>query len=211
MVDNLDRKKYGGSVVLDYESDLVDLKFFTIYTQKKDHDARFDFTMDFDELYGIHNVELFSSIYTIQDFTTEERTHSLQAKFKFAGTELDASYAYTKSDYNNSIYGFYSLQHNTFSNPYGPYPFLIEPPQPISTLIASSYPLLDENHWCMPDIDYAHNFLNDNSNDVRLDYHIPFRVSDYLSGTISLGGKYHEFDRVTNGFSEYYSDQWGGS
>ena len=115
-VDNLDRKKYGGSVVLDYESDLVDLKFFTIYTQKKDHDARFDFTMDFDELYGMHNVDLFSSIYTIQDFTTEERTHALQAKFKFAGTELDASYAYTKSDYNNSIYGFYSLQNNTFNN-----------------------------------------------------------------------------------------------
>ena len=209
-VDNLDRKKYGGSVVLDYESDLVDLKFFTIYTQKKDHDARFDFTMDFDELYGMHNVDLFSSIYTIQDFTTEERTHALQAKFKFAGTELDASYAYTKSDYNNSIYGFYSLQNNTFSNPNGPYPFLIEPPQPISTLIASSYPLLDENHWCMPDIDYAHNFLNDNSNDVRLDYHIPFRVSDYLSGTISLGGKYHEFDRVTNGFSEYFDIQYEG-
>ena len=183
----MDRKKYGGSVVLDYESDLVDLKFFTIYTQKKDHDARFDFTMDFDELYGMHNVDLFSSIYTIQDFTTEERTHALQAKFKFAGTELDASYAYTKSDYNNSIYGFYSLQNNTFNN--GVVYNITLPPQPISTLIASSYPLLDENHWYMPDIDYAHNFLNDNSNDIRLDYHIPFRMSDYLSGTISLGGK----------------------
>ena len=202
-VDNLDRKKYGGSVVLDYESDLVDLKFFTVYAQKKDHDARYDFTMDFDELYGFHNVDLFNSIYTVQDFTTEERTHALQAKFKFAGTELDASYAYTKSDYNNSIYGFYFLQNNTFNN--GNVIYNILAPMPISTLMAISYPFLDENHWYMPDIDYAHNFLNDNSNDASLDYHIPFRMSEYLSGTISLGGKYHEFDRVTNGYSEYYS------
>ena len=208
-VDNLDRKKYGGSVVLDYESDFVDLKFFTIYTQKKDHDARYDFNMDYDALY-FNNVDLFSSIYTIQDFTTEERTHALQAKFKFSGTELDASYAYTKSNYNNSVYGFYSLQNNTFSNGnivYNLWPRL----QPISTLIASSYRNLNENNWYMPDIDYAHNFLNDNSNDVRVDYHIPFRVSEYLSGTMSLGGKYHEFDRMTNSLSEYYYTGTGGA
>jgi len=80
-----------------------------------------------------------------------------------------------------------------------------------SALMAISYPLLNGNNWYMPDIDYAQNFLNDNTNDVRIDYHIPFKVSDYLSGIISLGGKYHEFDRVTSGMSEYYDMHWNGT
>ena len=207
IVDNLDRKRYGGSVVLDYESDFVDLKFFNIYTQKQDHDARSDFNTDFNPSDYFLNAGLFSSIYTIQDFTTEERTHSVQAKFKFAGTELDASYSFTKSDYNNSVYGFYFIQ-NMIMNPYAANQNVYAQP---STLMALSFPLLKESNWYTPDIDYAHNFLNDNSNDVKLDYHIPFRVSDYLSGTISLGGKYHEFDRVTNGFSEYFDMHWNGT
>jgi hypothetical protein len=39
-VDNLDRKRYGGSLILDYKSDFVDIIFFNIYNQKKDHDER---------------------------------------------------------------------------------------------------------------------------------------------------------------------------
>ena len=208
IVDNIDRKRYGGSVVLDYESDFMDLKFFNIYTQKQDHDNRFDFMTYFDPDALNQSWGEFQSLYTTQDFTTEERTHSLQAKFKFAGTELDASYSYTKSDYNNSVYGFYFVQRLS-GNPYYVNQNLYAQP---SALLSVAVPLLKRpNYWNMPEIDYAHNFLNDNTNDVKIDYHIPFRVSDDFSGTVSIGGKYHEFDRVTTGFSEYYSDQWGGS
>jgi TonB-dependent receptor len=206
-VDNLDRKRYGGNVVLDYESDFVDIKFFNVYAQKKDHDTQYDFTTDFNPLDYIGGAGLLNSLYKIQDFTTEERMHSLQAKFKFAGTELDASYSYTKSDYNNSVYGFYFVQ-SMITNPYAANQKVYGQP---SALMAISYPLLNGNNWYMPDIDYAQNFLNDNTNDVRIDYHIPFKVSDYLSGIISLGGKYHEFDRVTSGMSEYYDMHWNGT
>ena len=205
--DNLDRKRYGGSVVLDYESDFVDLKFFNIYNEKKDHESKWDYTTSFDQATLPNNYGEFSGLCTIQDFTTEERTHSLQAKFKFAGTELDASYAYTKSDYSNPVYGFSFLQNNT-GDPYGSNENAYAQP---STLMAVSYPLLNKNNWYMPYIDYAHNFFNDNTNDVKVDYHIPFNVSDDFSGKISIGGKYHEFARVTNGFSEYFNMQWNGA
>ena len=205
--DDLDRKRYGGSVLLDYESDFMDLKFFNIYNEKKDHESKWDYTTSFDQGTLANNFGEFNGLYTIQDFTTEERTHSVQGRFKFAGTEFDASYAYTKSNYSNPVYGFSFLQNNT-GNPYGTNDNVYAQP---SKLINMAAPYLTESNWYMPYIDYAHNFLNDNTNDTRADYHIPFRVSDYLSGTISLGGKYHEFARVTNGFSEYFNMQWGGS
>jgi TonB-dependent receptor len=207
--DNLDRQRYGGSVLLDYASDFVDLKFFNIYTQKKDHDSRIDYTTytdyaaDFSSGWGE-----FTGLYTIQDFKTEERTHSLQARFKFAGTELDASYAYTKSNYSNPVYAFAFVQNST-PNPYAGTTYNIYA-QP-STLINIAQKNLKQDQWYLPYVDYAHNFLNDNTNDTKADYHIPFRLSDYLSGTISLGGKYHAFDRVTNGSSIYFNMQWGGS
>jgi TonB-dependent receptor len=207
-VDDLDRKRYGASVVFDFESDFVDLKFFNIYTKKKDHDTKIDYTTLLDAIDFGSGWGEFTSLYTIQDFTTEERTHSLQAKFRFAGTELDASYAYTKSNYSNPVYAFSFVQTGT-PNPYTGTTYNIYT-QP-ATLMNIAKPNLKEDQWYMPGVDYAHNFLNDNSNDVKIDYHIPFRMSDYLSGTISLGGKYHEFNRVTNGFSEYYTMQWGGS
>jgi TonB-dependent receptor len=206
--DNLDRQRYGGSFLLDYASDFVDVKFFNIYTQKKDHQTTIDYTTYLDAIDFGSGWGEFTGLYTIRDFTTEERTHSVQAKFKFAGTELDASYAYTKSNYSNPVYAFAFVQ-NVTPNPYSGTTYNIYT-QP-STLINIAKPNLKEDQWCMPYIDYAHNFLNDNTNDTKADYKIPFRISDYLSGTVTVGGKYHAFDRVTDGNSIYFNMQWGGS
>jgi TonB-dependent receptor len=48
-------------------------------------------------------------------------------------------------------------------------------------------------------LDRTNNFLNDNTTDARLDYHISFKLSDDFSGKISVGGKYHKFDRICDG------------
>ena len=204
--DNLDRKRYSGSFMLDYSSDILDLKCFNIFTRKQDHDNRSDFTTYFDISTLNQAWGEFQSMYTTQDFTTDERTHSIQGRLKLGTTELDASYSYTKSNYSNPVYAYYFVQRLS-SNPYGVNANLYAEP---SALLAVAAPLLKgPSIWNMPYIDYVHNYLNDNSNDTKADYHIPFRVSDDFSGKISIGGKYHEFDRVTNGFSEFFNMHMG--
>jgi len=70
------------SVVFDFESDFVDLKFFNIYTKKKDHDTKIDYTTLLDAIDFGSGWGEFTSLYTIQDFLQRKKeTHSLQAKF----------------------------------------------------------------------------------------------------------------------------------
>jgi len=91
-IDNLDRKRYGGSVILDYKSDFVDIIFFNLYNQKNDHDEQYNKSINFASTPD----GLFSFLPRISDIKAEQRTHTLQSKFRFQGTELDASFSYSK-------------------------------------------------------------------------------------------------------------------
>ena len=194
-VDNLDRKRYGGSIILDYKSDFVDIIFFNLYNQKKDHDEQYNKTTNFEQV----STQLFSFLPSISDFNSEQRTHSLQTKFKFLSTELDASFSYTKGNYSNPGYAF------PFTNDYtthlsGVRLFDYASPAYLITLAGPDNP----NTTYLTELDKTNNFLNDNSYDTKVDYHIPFKVSDDFSGKISLGGKYHKFDRISTGWSQDY-------
>ena len=81
---NTTRHRYGASAILDYASDFVDVKLFNVYDQKSDSNI------------SRGNITSFSSTqFQDQVFVsrtrTEQRSHSLQALFKFAGTELPIS------------------------------------------------------------------------------------------------------------------------
>jgi TonB-dependent receptor len=201
-VDNLDRKRYGGSIILDYKSDFVDIIFFNLYNQKKDHDEQYTKSINFQTT----GDDLFTKDYSISDFKTEQRTHSLQAKFKFFNTELDASFSYTKGNYGNPVYdnGFY--QKRTPPLP-GANIFVYADPSSLMDLAGADNPA----NFYLPSIRKINNFLNDNSYDTKIDYHIPFKLSDSFSGKISLGGKYHKFDRYNNGTNIYFNMSGGGS
>jgi TonB-dependent receptor len=201
-VDNLDRKRYGGSIILDYKSDFVDIIFFNLYNQKKDHDEQYNKSINFQTT----GDDLFTKDYSISDFKTEQRTHSLQAKFKILNTELDASFSYTKGNYGNPLYdnGFY--QKHTQPLP-GANIFVYADPASLIDLAGADNPA----NFYLPSIRKINNFLNDNSYDTKIDYHIPFKLSDSFSGKISLGGKYHKFDRDNNGTNIYFNMSGGGS
>ena len=85
------RHRYGGSLILDYTSDFVDVKFFNLYDQKKDSSITRDNTTQF------NSREFFDQVFVNQT-KTDQRTNSLQALFKIGGTELPVSLSYTKSD-----------------------------------------------------------------------------------------------------------------
>jgi len=179
-VDNLDRKRYGGSIVLDYKSDFVDVIFFNIYNQKRDHDERYDKNIYFEATsYG-----LFKKLYSISDFTTEQRTHSLQTKFKFLGTELDASFSYIKGNYSNPGYDFPFIQ-GLAQGIVNPNTLIYADPAYLINLVGADNPA----YFSMTNLDKTNNFLNDNSYDTKVDYNIPFKLSDSFSGKISVGGK----------------------
>jgi TonB-dependent receptor len=200
-VDNLDRKRYGGSLILDYKSDFVDIIFFNIYNQKKDHDEQYDKNINFQAT----GENLFSKLYTISDFTTEQRTHSLQSKFKFLGTELDASFSYTKGNYSKPGQDYPFMQTKTPSLP-GANIFVYADPASLIDLAGADNP-----NMFLRNLERFNNSLNDNTIDARVDYHIPFKLSDDFSGKISLGGKFHRFDRTSKGTSEYFDMEYGGN
>jgi TonB-dependent receptor len=201
-VDNLDRKRYGGSVILDYESNFVDLIFFNLYNQKKDHDERYDNNINFQAT----GDNLFSKLYGFSDFKTEERTHSLQSKFKFQGTELSTSLSYSKANYSNPGYDFPFMQLGTPSL-FGANAFTFADPKSLMATAGDNNPA----NMYLRNLDITDNSLNDNTYDARVDYHIPFKLSDAFSGKMSVGGKYHEFSRSNNGTSQYFNMEWGGS
>jgi TonB-dependent receptor len=201
-VDNLERKRVGGSVIVDYQSDFVDVVFFNLYNQKKDIDERYDINVNFQAL----GDNLFSKLYTFSDFKTEQRTHSLQSKFKFMGTELTASFSYTKANYRNPGYAYHFMQTKT-PNLFGPNSFIYAPPATLMSMAGANNPA----DFYLPTLERYINFLNDNSYDTKVDYHVPFKLSDYFSGTISAGGKYHKFDRNNKGTSEFFDMEYGGN
>jgi hypothetical protein len=165
-VDNLDRKRYGGSVIFDYESDLVDVLFFNTYIQKKDHDEKEDNSFNFEAL----GDGLYTKLYSVSDFTTEERTHSLQSKFKLWGSELNASLSYTKGDYHNPGYDFPFLQSSTPS-PYKATGLIYANPSNLINIAGADNPA----NFYLQALDRTDNSLNDNDYDAKIDYTIPFR------------------------------------
>jgi TonB-dependent receptor len=191
---------------MDYKSDFVDLILLNVYSQKKDHDRRYDINVNFQAT----GDNLFSKYYSISDFTTEQRTHSLQSKFKFLGTELKTSLSYTKGNYNNPGYGFPFMECNT-DNPFFPEDFVFgDPGALIDTSIARGVSN-NPDHTFLRNLDRTDNELKDKTYDAKVDYTVPFKLSDNLSGKISLGGKYHEINRKNKGKSLYYNMEWGGS
>jgi TonB-dependent receptor len=51
--------------------------------------------------------------------------------------------------------------------------------------------------------------LTDASYDAKLDWKVPFKLSDYLSGRLILGGKYHSVDRTSDATRFQYYMQYG--
>jgi TonB-dependent receptor len=201
-IDDLDRKRYGGSVIFDYESDLVDILFLNTYVQKREFDQRYDNSINFEAVAD----GLFSKYYSVSNFDTEERTHSLQSKFKFWGSELNASLSYTKGNYHNPGYDFPFIQVNT-TNPYKVNAYLYANPASLMALAGSDKP----TDFYLRTLERTDNSLNDNDYDLKLDYTIPFKLSDDLSGKFYAGGKFHEMDRNNRGNSSEFSLEYGGN
>jgi TonB-dependent receptor len=195
------RQRFGLSLVLDYASDLVDVKFYNLYDSKVDSSITRNFTSNFSN-------NSFQDQVFISRTKTEQQTHSLQALFKIAGTELPVSLSYTKSSQrtpNGQEFDF--LQSGSGSLPassliYG------QPSSLINSMgVMNPYSTNTTLYWLYD----SNTNLTDESYDTKMDWKVPFKLSDYLSGKLSLGGKYHQTTRNSDNTRVYYNVQYGGS
>ena len=195
------RHRYGASAILDYTSDFVNVKFYNVYDQKNDS------TITRSNQSTFSNSQFLSQIFA-SDTKTEQRTHSLQALFKFWNTELPISLSYTKGDVSSpngqqlDVYGyedpgFTPIKDNAthFTQP--------------SILMAYLGVQQPQNSW-LQNLYQINTTLSDINYDFRADWKVPFTISDYLSGVLSAGGKYHDVDRTSNYTKAGPSIQYGG-
>ncbi|MGA9405943.1 MAG: TonB-dependent receptor [Bacteroidota bacterium] len=201
LTDNsIKRHRYGGSLILDYTSDLVDVKFFNVYDQENDSTITRDNTTYFTQ-------NSFEDQIFVSDTKTEQRTNSIQALFKLGGTELPVSLSYTKGDQHTPNGQEFDFTEGLTGKPipgaalaYG---------QPSS--LVNDMGLMTPANSVLWDIFETNANLTDASYDAKIDWKVPFTVSEYLSGKLSVGGKYHDVNRSSDNTRLYYDVQFGGS
>jgi TonB-dependent receptor len=191
--NNTKRQRFGATIILDYTSDFVDLKLFNVFSSKIDSSVVRDFTSNF----AGNN---FEDDFFLTKTKTEQRTNSLQALFKFSGTELPVSLSYTKGTQtspNSQEFTFLQSGLSAISAStlvYGQPADLIHlmgvlNPSSVNTTLTN---MLINN-----------TSLNDAEYDAKIDWKIPFKFSDSFSGKLATGGKYHTVDRISNNSQIY--------
>jgi TonB-dependent receptor len=201
------RHRYGISLILDYTSDFVDVKLFNVYDQKTDSNITRTNQTNFSN-------NSFTNQILINETKTIQQTHSLQALFKFEGTELPVSLSYTKGAQdipNRQEFDFLESGAGTAlpvsQRIYGVPLSLIQTQgvmNPSATANGSNLTTLNNL------FESATNLL-DESYDAKADWKVPFKFSDSFSGILSAGGKYHQTNRNSSGTREYFNVQYGGS
>ena len=186
----IQRKRYNVSLMLDYASDLVDVKFLNVYEQKKDSSITRTYSTDFlaDNFY--------ERIY-VNETKTEQRTHSLQALFKLGGTELPISLSYTKGEShtpNGQQFDFYQANGIAISSS----ALIFGQPSNLVKITG----VLDPGNSTLQTMYVNNTNLSSQDYDAKIDWKVPFKLSDFFSGTLSAGGKYHNTSRTSDNYRE---------
>ena len=196
---SIKRHRYGLSLILDYTSDFADIKFYNVFDQKSDSNLTRDYTNNFNSNSFLYQI-------FINETKTQQRTHSLQALFKFANTELPISISYTKGEQsipNGQQFDF--LESNIPAIPTSQ-KIYAEP-----SALVRIQGVQDPSNSTLWNLFDSNTSLVDESYDAKIDWKIPFKYSDSFSGRLSVGGRYHETNRTSENTRVYYNVQYGGS
>ncbi len=193
------RHRYGISLILDYTSNLVDVKFYNVFDQKNDSNITRNYTNNFDNNSFLYQI-------FINETKTKQETHSVQALFKFGNTELPVSISYTKGEQdipNGQQFDF--LQSGVQAIPTSQKIYAL--PSTLVQIQGVQNPA-NSTLWNLYE---SNTYLRDESYDAKVDWKIPFKLSDSFSGILKTGGKYHQTNRNNENTHIYYNVQYGGS
>jgi len=188
------RHRYGASLILDYTSDLADVKLFNVYDQKGDSTIQRDNKTEFESR------DFHDQVYA--NYTkTEQETHSLQALFKLGETELPISLSYTKgTQHEPNAYEYDFFETAVATAPKGNQLIYAQP-----LALINAMGVLDPNNTNSTLYNLLRNNtdLTDESYDAKVDWKVPFKFSDSFSGRLSVGGKYHSVRRTSSNMQDY--------
>lgn len=194
-----ERNRYGLSLMLDYQSDFVDVKFLNIYDQKVDSTVTRSKTSNFSS-------NAFTDYLSVNHTKTEQQTHSLQALFKFWETELPISLSYTKGrrERPNAL-GFEFNQTGLPTIPTND-KIYAHPADLIDTMgVIDPY----NSNTVLRNITINSSSLTDESYDAKLDWKIPFKINDDISGIISAGAKFNHVKRSSSASQQFLMILYG--
>jgi TonB-dependent receptor len=185
LTDNFQKRtRNGGSAIVDYSSEFVDLFLYNLFSEKDDAVTSSANTIDFLDA-GLDGG--FSRRYSLTNSHTTERTHSLQSLFRLGDTKLNLSLSYTNAGTDAPSSQFPMIQPSA-GIPFSSSGALIDAqPSGLITAMGPSNP----NNTYIQNFEIYNVTLLDENYDGKLDYNIPFRFTDDLSGALSVGGKYH--------------------
>ncbi len=191
-----ERIRDGGNLTLDYKSKWLDIKLFSLFNRKVDEgDSRvntFRFTQP---------NEPFSKTASHFMTRTELWTHSLQNAFRLGRTTLNLTLAHSSADHRSSGQFFNFIELNTGADPINQEWLIFRQPAEVLALFGDTH----VNDSYLQQMGFSESPLTDKNHDARLDWNIPFQLSQNLSCTFSVGGKYHRLERKSDN-SQYFVD-----
>lgn len=199
--DNLTkRERHGGNLILDYKSDFVNIKLFSLYNQKIDDVVERVNTYTF-----IRPNEPFANRSAQYQANTKLLTNSLENTFKFLNTELSLTLAYSNAKHNTPRQDFNFVELSDGADPINQDWLIFR--QPAEVL--EEYGGTSVNESFLQTMSFSESSLTDKNYDVKLDWDIPFKISDRVSGTFSVGGKYHRLERESDNVQDFVNYQFG--
>lgn len=194
------RKRNGGSVILDYKSDFIDIKFYNLYNNKID-----DGISRYNNYNFITPAQPFSINISKYETETEIRTHSLQNKINLFSTELRIDLSYTYAQTNTPQQHFNFREVSTGSDPINQNWLIYQQP---ATVLDEYGETFVENSY-LEQMVYGKYKLKDENYFLSADWDIPFNITNDISCTFSLGSKYHKLERKSDNFSEFIDMRYG--
>jgi len=186
----IQRRRYGASLMLDYTSDWLDVKFLNVYDQKKDSTITRNHVTNF--LSNSFLDQLF-----VNETKTEQRTHSLQSLLRLWGTELSMTLSYIKGDAhtpNGQQFDFYQSNGVVIS----PNSLIFAQPSSLVKLTG----VMDPSNSTLQTMYVSDANLSSKDYDAKIGLKVPFKLGDSFSGILSVGGKYHNTNRTSDRYQD---------
>lgn len=201
LTDNhTERFRDGGNLTLDYSSNAWDMKLFTLYNLKRDEVISRANTYTF-----IRPNEPFSKSLSIYTSNTELLTNSLENEFRFWRTKLRLNLGYTRADHRTPFQQFGFIELSNGANPINQNWLLLRQPSDVLEEFGATHV---ENSF-LQSMSKSLALLKDRNASARLDWDIPIKISDKISGIISVGGKYQQLVRESDNIQDFVSFQYG--
>jgi len=195
-----ERERLGASVILDYKSENFDVLYFNLFNKKVDNDLTRVNTYTFTSASFPYNHNI-----SVWENDTRIWTQSFQSQFRFAGTKLDMVLSYSQVENEGNGRGFPFQQQSSGADPIDQDWLVFRDPAEVLEL----YGTTNAAESYMGTDNIAGSILTDKNYDAKIDWHIPFKISDKIEGKISVGGKYHRLNRKSDGWQEFVDYRWG--